>query len=150
MTSLLTHSHQDLALRAVDTSAYILTADIELVDVFKSDEEKRGGLHVDHLVARLPAEKKVDSQKLARCLRLLAASHWWTEPSPDVFAPTRWALLNTAGSPSWAYARPAALGVMIGCSALTEHMIDSAGAEADTNDASPFSMALQKTGSDKK
>ncbi|TBU43454.1 hypothetical protein BD309DRAFT_107627 [Dichomitus squalens] len=29
-------------------------------------------------------------------------------------------------------------------------MPDSAGAEADTNDASPFSMALQKAGSDKK
>ena len=56
---------------------YSLTAHIGLIDVFKSDEERTKGLHVDELVARLPDGKKVEPQKLARCLRLLSAEHWY-------------------------------------------------------------------------
>ena len=42
-----------------------------------ADEERTKGLHVDELVARLPDGKKVEPQKLARCLRLLSAEHWY-------------------------------------------------------------------------
>ncbi|KAI0737650.1 hypothetical protein C8Q80DRAFT_1276390 [Daedaleopsis nitida] len=93
----------DMSTQSLDQAAYILTADIRLLDVFKTDQEKRTGLHVDEMVARLPAGKKVDPDKLARCLRLLSTEHWWIEVSRHVFAPLRWALLNTPGSPSWAW-----------------------------------------------
>ena len=63
-------------MRMLDTSAYILTADIELIGVFRTDGERKAGLHVSEMVARLPEDKKVNPQKLARCLRLLSVDHW--------------------------------------------------------------------------
>ena len=63
-------------MRMLDTSAYILTADIGLMDVFRTDEERTTGLSVSEMVARLPEGKKVNPQKLARCLRLLSVDHW--------------------------------------------------------------------------
>ena len=63
-------------MRMLDTSAYILTADIGLMNVFRTDEERTAGLSVSEMVARLPEGKKVNPQKLARCLRLLSVDHW--------------------------------------------------------------------------
>ena len=63
-------------MRMLDTSAYILTADIGLMDVFRTDEERTAGLSVSEMVTRLPEGKKVNPQKLARCLRLLSVDHW--------------------------------------------------------------------------
>ena len=60
-----------MSVKALDQTAYMLTADIDLLDVFKTEDEKMNGLHVDEIVARLPKEKKVDPQKLGRSLRLL-------------------------------------------------------------------------------
>ena len=60
-----------------DSAAHILTAEIGLVGVFRSDTERMTGLHVNEMVARLPEGKKVNPQKLARCLRLLSVEHWW-------------------------------------------------------------------------
>ena len=71
-----------MSTQSLDQAAYILTADIQLIDVFHTDEEKTKGLHVDEMVARLPQGKKVDPQKLARCLRLLSTEHW-SVPTPD-------------------------------------------------------------------
>ena len=157
----------------LDTAVYSLTAHIGLVDMFRSDEERTNGLHVDELVARLPEGKKVNPQKLARCLRLLSAEHWyvfsghrtasgwtmrtkpisralsvgrWTEPKLDVFAPTRWALLNTTGSPTWAWHDPVANDDLVGCTAFVEHLTDPKTLNADTNDSSPFVTALTKGG----
>ena len=63
-------------MRTMDTAAYILTADIGLVGVFLTDEERTSGLSVEEMVSRLPEGKKVDPHKLARCLRLLSVEHW--------------------------------------------------------------------------
>ena len=65
-----------MSMRMLDTSAYILTADIGLMDVFRTDEERTTGLSVSEMVTRLPEGKKVSPQKLARCLRLLSVDHW--------------------------------------------------------------------------
>lgn len=59
-----------------DTASYMLSADIGLVGVFQTEEERYAGLSVQELVSRLPDGKKVNPQKLARCLRLLSAEHW--------------------------------------------------------------------------
>lgn len=53
----------------------------------KTDEEKRAGLHIEEIVARLQEGKKVHPKKVARCLRLLSTKHWWIEPEPGVFSP---------------------------------------------------------------
>ena len=66
-----------MSTQSLDQAAYILTADIGLINVFRTDEEKTKGLHVEEMVARLPDDKKVDPQKLARCLRLLSTEHWY-------------------------------------------------------------------------
>ena len=66
-----------MAFKATETAASILVADIGLVGVFSSDEERRQGLHVDEMVSRLPEHKKVNPHKLARCLRLLTTEHWY-------------------------------------------------------------------------
>ncbi|KAI0711128.1 S-adenosyl-L-methionine-dependent methyltransferase [Cerioporus squamosus] len=136
----------DMSAKTVDTASNIMTADIGLVDVFKHDEEKTRALHVDKMVSRLPQGKKVNPQKLARCLRLLSAEHWWTEPSPGVFAPTRWALLNTRDTPTWAFHDPPAWGAMIGCTAFTEHMTNPATMNADDIDSAPFVIDWHKRG----
>lgn len=47
------------------------------------------GLHVNDIVHRLPAESKLEPQRLSRLLRLCAASHFAKETSPNVFAMTR-------------------------------------------------------------
>ncbi|PIL28325.1 hypothetical protein GSI_09614 [Ganoderma sinense ZZ0214-1] len=83
-----------MSVKPLDQTAYMLTADIDLLDVFRTEDEKTDGLHVHDIVARLPEEKKVDPQKLGRSLRLLSIKHWWVEKSADVFAPLRWARLN--------------------------------------------------------
>ena len=70
-----------MSVKALDQTAYMLTADIDLLDVFKTEDEKINGLHVDEIVARLPKEKKVDPQKLGRSLRLLSTEHWYVLPS---------------------------------------------------------------------
>ena len=74
-----------MSTQMLDTAAYITTGHIGLVNVFATDAERAAGLPVDELVARLPPSKKVNPQKLARCLRLLSGEHWWTEPAPGVF-----------------------------------------------------------------
>ena len=66
-----------MSIKALDQTAYMLTADIDLLDVFKTQDEKIDGLHVDEMVARLPNGKKVDAQKLGRSLRLLSTEHWY-------------------------------------------------------------------------
>ena len=66
-----------MSIKALDHTAYMLTADIDLLDVFKTEDEKIDGLHVDEMVARLPNGKKVDAQKLGRSLRLLSTEHWY-------------------------------------------------------------------------
>lgn len=58
-----------------DSASNILVAEIGLVGVFRDNEERTKGLHVDEMVKRLPEEKKVNAWKLARCLRLLCAEH---------------------------------------------------------------------------
>ena len=68
---------QDMSTQMLDTDAYITTGHIGLVNVFATDAERAAGLPVDELVARLPDGKKVEPQKLARCLRLLSAEHWY-------------------------------------------------------------------------
>ena len=65
-----------MSTKTVDTASYILTADIGLVDVFETDEERCRGLSVEEMVSRLPEGKKTNPQKLARCLRLLSTEHW--------------------------------------------------------------------------
>lgn len=143
--------------QVLDTAAYILTSDIGLLDVFHTEMERINGLHVDEMVARLPEGKKVNPHKLARCLRLLSVEHWcvivvcrparvssiirWIEPSQYVFAPTRWALLNTPGSPTEAYANPASWGTLFGASALTEHMTNPTTAFASDVESSPCGIA---------
>ena len=129
----------------LDTAAYITTGHIGLVNVFETDEERTAGLSVDEIVVRLPADKKVNPQKLARCLRLLSVEHWWTEPAPGVFAPTRWALINTVGTPQWAWYDPTQ-GSLLGAIALTEHMIHPEKAFADDTGSSPWNMAWHKMG----
>lgn len=135
-----------MSTQALDQSAYILTADIGLVDVFKTDEEKSGGLHIEEIVARLPEGKKVHPQKLARCLRLLSTEHWWIEPSPDVFAPLRWALLNATGSPSWAWADPVAYSSLVAGTAMIEQMTDPAQLEDGTVEVAPLVRGLHSMG----
>ena len=66
-----------MALQSVDTAAYILTSDIGLIGVFRTEEERTKGLHVDEMASRLPEHKKVNPHKLARCLRLLSTEHWY-------------------------------------------------------------------------
>ncbi|RPD73781.1 S-adenosyl-L-methionine-dependent methyltransferase [Lentinus tigrinus ALCF2SS1-7] len=136
----------DMSTRSLDQAAYILTADIRLIDVFHTDEEKAKGLHVDEIVARLPEDKKVDPQKLARCLRLLSTEHWWIEPMPEVFAPLRWALINTPGSCSWAWADPVSYGTLVGSVAFTEQMTDPTTFHDDTIGAAPFVRGFHRMG----
>lgn len=69
-----------MSIKTLDQTAYMLTADIDLLDVFRTEEEKVNGLHVDEMVARLPKGKKVDPQKLGRSLRLLSTEHWYASP----------------------------------------------------------------------
>ena len=71
-----------MSVKTLDQTAYMLTADIDLLDVFRTADEKAGGLHVDEMVARLPKGKKVDPQKLGRTLRLLSTEHWYVHPRP--------------------------------------------------------------------
>ena len=137
---------QDVSTQMLDTAAYITTGHIGLVDVFKTDEERTAGLSVDEIVARLPADKKVNPQKLARCLRLLSVEHWWTKPALGVFAPTRWALANTLGTPLWAWHDPSSWGALVGATALTEHMTHPEKAFADDVESSPFNIAWHKMG----
>ena len=40
-----------MSIKALDQTAYMLTADIDLLDVFKTQDEKIDGLHVDEMVA---------------------------------------------------------------------------------------------------
>ena len=77
-----------MSIKTLDQTAYMLTADIDLLDVFRTEEEKVNGLHVDEMVARLPKGKKVDPQKLGRSLRLLSTEHWYA-PSPLPTPPSR-------------------------------------------------------------
>ena len=65
-----------MSTQMLDTAAYILTADIDLLSVFRDDDERANGLHVDEMVTRLPENKKVNPRKLARCLRALTTDHW--------------------------------------------------------------------------
>ena len=65
-----------MALQSVDTAAYILTSDIGLIGVFRTEKERTNGLHVEEMISRLPEGKKVPAHKLARCLRLLGGEHW--------------------------------------------------------------------------
>ena len=60
----------------MEPAANILTVEIGLVGVFRTDDERMAGLHVNEMVARLPEGKKVNPGKLARCLRLLSTEHW--------------------------------------------------------------------------
>ena len=46
-----------MSVKVLDQTAYMLTADIDLLDVFKSEEEKFNGLHVNEMVARLPSPR---------------------------------------------------------------------------------------------
>ncbi|RPD73782.1 S-adenosyl-L-methionine-dependent methyltransferase [Lentinus tigrinus ALCF2SS1-7] len=136
----------DKSTQSLDQAAYILTADIRILDVFRTDEEKANGLHVDEIVARLPVGKKVDPEKLARCLRLLSTEHWWSEPSPGVFAPLRWALINTPDSSLWARADPVSYGALIGSVAFAEHMTDPTKFDDDSIDTSPFVRGIHRMG----
>ncbi|TFK85023.1 S-adenosyl-L-methionine-dependent methyltransferase [Polyporus arcularius HHB13444] len=136
----------DMSTQSLDQAAYIMTADIQLIDVFHTEQEKTAGLHVNEIVARLPEGKKVDPQKLARCLRLLSTEHWWIEPSSEVFAPLRWALINTTGSSTWAWADPVSYGTLVGSVAFTEQMTDPAKIDDDTIDAAPFVRGFHRMG----
>ena len=66
-----------MSVKVLDQTAYMLTADIDLLDVFKTEEEKFNGLHGNEMVARHPRGKQVDPQKLGRSLRLLSTEHWY-------------------------------------------------------------------------
>ncbi|KAM5543341.1 hypothetical protein V8D89_003215 [Ganoderma adspersum] len=136
----------DMSVKALDQTAYMLTADIDLLDVFKTEDEKTDGLHVDEIVARLPKEKKVDPQKLGRSLRLLSTEHWWIEKSADVFAPLRWALLNTPGTPSHAWADSSSNAALIGSQAFVAQMTDPAQLPLDTIEAAPIVRGLHAMG----
>ena len=65
-----------MSYQVVEPVANILTAEIGLIGVFRTNEERAAGLHVNEMVARLPEGKKVNPGKLARCLRLLSTEHW--------------------------------------------------------------------------
>ena len=132
--------------QSLDQAAYLLTADIRLLDVFRTDEEKARGLHVRDMVARLPAGKKVNEQTLARSLRLLTTEHWWAEPAPDVFAPLRWALLNTPDTPSYALCDPPSTSGLLGSVTFVEHATDPAQMNLDTVQATPFVRAIHAMG----
>ena len=69
-----------MSVKVLDQTAYMLTAHIDLLGVFKTEGEKADGLHVDEMVARLPQGMKVDPQKLGRSLRLLGTEHWYVTP----------------------------------------------------------------------
>ena len=68
----------------------------------------------------------------------------WTEPGLDVFAPTRWALLNKTGSPTWAWHDPVVPVCLEGCTVFNEHMTDPASFKAVTINDSPYARALVK------
>ncbi|KAI0746870.1 O-methyltransferase-domain-containing protein [Daedaleopsis nitida] len=138
----------DMASRSLDQAAYILTADIRLLDVYRTDQERLDGLHITEMVARLPKTKRVDGQKLARCLRLLSTDHWWVEPSPNVFAPLRWALLNIPDSPTWAYADPGSATILVASTAVVSHMKVQVQThfDCDTVETAPFVRAIHAMG----
>ncbi|KAI0746937.1 S-adenosyl-L-methionine-dependent methyltransferase [Daedaleopsis nitida] len=136
----------DLSTGALDTSAWILTAQINLLDVFRTDEERKSGLHVDEMVARLPEDKKVNPEKLGRSLRFLSTEHMWTEPSPYTFAPTRWALLNQPGTVTWAMHDPVLWGTMVGCISLTENMVTPDTKDSEDVERAPFVTAWHNIG----
>ncbi len=77
-----------MSTQSLDQAAYIMTADIQLIEVFHTEQEKTEGLHVNEIVARLPEGKKVDPQKLARCLRLLSTEHWYLPSHPRAISPS--------------------------------------------------------------
>ena len=64
-----------MSTKSLDSAAHILVAEIGLIGVFRNDEERVRGLHVDELVARLSDQKRVNGRKLTRCLRLLCIDH---------------------------------------------------------------------------
>ena len=70
----------------------------------------------------------------------------WTEPSPGTFAPTRWALINTRGSPTWAFHSPPAWSAMVGGTMFTEYMTDPATMDTHDIDSAPFVLGWHKLG----
>ena len=68
------------------------------------------------------------------------------EKSPNIFAPLRWALLNTPGTPSHAWADSSCKAALIGSTAFTAQMTDPTQFQLDNIEAAPVVRALHSMG----
>ncbi len=70
----------------------------------------------------------------------------WIEKSTDVFAPLRWALLNTPDTPSHAWAYSGSNAALIGSQAFVAQMTDPTQLLLDNIEAAPIVRGLHSTG----
>ncbi|KAK7685213.1 hypothetical protein QCA50_011576 [Cerrena zonata] len=98
-------------------------------------------------ISRLAEVTKVDVNKLARVLRLLATKQCFREVSPDIFANNRLSILLVDGSPFSALTKLMSdENYHAGC-ALADTLLDPVATSSSSPKDSPFSRALRYDGS---
>ncbi|KAH8924843.1 S-adenosyl-L-methionine-dependent methyltransferase [Atractiella rhizophila] len=86
------------SLQCLDQAALRVATECKISNILLSSPS---GMHISEIVKKVEPGRAVNAQKLARCLRMLCATHWYQEPEENVFANTRLSLLLVYPKVSW-------------------------------------------------